>query len=150
LLVDFRAVNAVTPVKGGRIPLIVEMLEALQGAKYFTSLDLQSGYWQRALDPRVREKTAFLTHDYLFEFRVLPFGLKNGPFFFQMAMDKVLAGLQPHQAHVHLDDIVVHSENFVQHIADMREILDRLREMKLLVKLQKGTSCVPENFLPWS
>ena len=90
-VIDFRQINSISTLQGGKIPLIADTLDALKGAKFFTSLDLKSGYWQMAVAEEDREKTAFLTHEGLFEFNVMPFGLKSAPFSFQRAMDHILA-----------------------------------------------------------
>jgi len=70
-----------------------DTLDTLSGSKWSSTLDLLSGYWQVEMDPGDREKTAFSTHDGLFEFKVMPFGLCNAPATFQRLMDLVLAGI---------------------------------------------------------
>ena len=59
------------------MPLVSDTLDALSGTKYFSTLDLKSGYWQIEMHPESREKTAFVTHNGLYEFNVMPFGLTN-------------------------------------------------------------------------
>jgi hypothetical protein len=110
-VIDFRQLNAVSKLEGGKIPSITETLEALSGATLFSSIDLASGYWQMEMAEKDREKTAFLTHEGLYEFRVMPFGLKSAPFSFQRAMEGVLAGLQS-MCHVYLDDVMCHVKSF--------------------------------------
>ena len=77
--VDYRKLNEVTKKDAYPIPRIDEMLETLRGAKWFTTLDLASGYWQVEMDPRSRDKTAFITKFGIYEFNVMPFGLTNIP-----------------------------------------------------------------------
>ena len=93
-----------------------DALDALASCKWFTTLDLLSGYWQVEVDPRDREKTAFTTYDGLFEFMKMPFGLCNAPATFQRLMDLVLAGLQWNNCLVYLDDILITGKTFKEHL----------------------------------
>jgi len=105
--IDYRKVNAVTRKDAYPLPRVDDTLDTLAGSKWFSALDLLSGYWQVEVNPEDREKTAFCTHEGLFEFRVMPFGLCNAPATFQRLMDAVLAGLQWSSCLVYLDDIVI-------------------------------------------
>ena len=90
--VDFRRLNKVTKKNSYPLPLIDDILALLGKAKYFTSLDLKSCYWQVAMDEKDKEKTTFACHKGLFEFNVMPFGLSNAPAVFQELMSVVLQG----------------------------------------------------------
>lgn len=92
--VDYRKLNRVTKKDVYPLPRIDDALDRLRTAKYFSSLDLKSIYWQIEVDERDREKTAFVTPDGLYEFKVVPFGLCSAPATFQRMMDSVLAGLK--------------------------------------------------------
>ena len=89
------------------LPRVDDLLDSLEGAQWFSTLDLASGYWQVEVDPQHREKTAFNTGQGLYEFRVMPFGLCNAPSTFQRLMELVLAGLSWDICLAYLDDIVV-------------------------------------------
>ncbi|KRX46254.1 Transposon Ty3-I Gag-Pol polyprotein [Trichinella murrelli] len=104
--VDYRRLNAVTRVNAQPMPRIDDTLTALAGAKWFSTLDLASGYWQVEVAGRDREKTVFSTPLGLFQFRVIPFGLCKAPATFQR-LEKALRGLTWNTCLVYLDDIMV-------------------------------------------
>ena len=89
------------------------------------------------MDPQDAEKTAFATHRGLFQFRVMPFGLCNAPATFERLMEFVLAGLQWSKCLVYLDDIIVYSKTFEEHLQHLREVFQRLREVGLKLKPSK-------------
>jgi len=91
--VDYRRLNSVTIQDAYPLPQIDESLDALAGSKYFSILDLLSGYWQVPLSPDARDKAAFITCDGLWKWKVLPFGLTSAPATFQRLMEQVLSGL---------------------------------------------------------
>lgn len=135
--IDYRKLNSVTKKDAYPLPRIDEILDHLSGAKYFSSLDLASGYWQVEVEPEDREKTAFITGEGLFQFKVLPFGLSNAPGTFQRLMDAVLSGLKWKIALVYLDDIVVWSATIEEHLSRLREVFSRIRQAGLKLKPQK-------------
>jgi hypothetical protein len=116
LCVDYRKVNALTKKDAYPIPRIDDMLSAMQGAKWFTTLDLASGYWQVEMDPSDREKTAFIVKQGTYEFTVMPFGLTNAPATFQRLMNQVFNGLLYKGVIVYLDDINIYSKTFEEQI----------------------------------
>ena len=107
--VDYRALNEVTKKDSYPLPRIDDCFDALTGTHWFSSIDLQSGYWQVGLSPSAMEKTAFSCPSGLFQFKVLPFGVCNGPPMFQRLMEHVLAGLQWKICLLYLDDFFVTS-----------------------------------------
>ena len=134
--VDFRKLNKITKLNSYPLPLIDDILALLGNAKYFTSLDLKSGYWQVLMDEADKEKTAFTCHRGLFQFNVMPFGLSNAPAIFQELMSIVLADLDQF-AIAYLDDILIFSSSLDEHLGHIQQVFDRLRQHDLRLKLKK-------------
>ena len=135
--VDFRLLNDITVKDAYPIPRIDETLDSLGGALFFTTLDLASGYWQVLLAAEDRAKTAFSTNGGHFEFQVMPFGLTNAPATFQRLMDVVLRGLTLDSCLVYLDDVLVHSRTFEEHLCRLRAVFERLRTAGLKLRTEK-------------
>ena len=114
--VDFCCLNAATKKDVYPLPRIDDILDTLGESRFFSSLDLASGYWQVELDHESRQKSAFTTYCGLFEFVRMPFGLCNVPATFQRLMQRVLAGLEWRTCFVYLDDILVASRSFEEHL----------------------------------
>lgn len=105
--VDYRHLNKITKKDVYPLPRIDDALDCLHGAKYFSSIDLRSGYWQIAVDEMDREKTAFITPDGLYQFKVMPFGLCNAPATFERMMDSLLLGFKWSTCLCYLDDVII-------------------------------------------
>lgn len=140
-MVDFSKLNQVTRKDRYPLPNINDTLDALGKAKFFTTLDLAAGYWQVQMKPEDKDKTAFSTPKGQYHFKVLPFGLCNAPSTFQRLMDQVLRGLQGKTCLVYLDDIIIYSESFDEHLNHLREVLDRLKHANLKLKPKKCYIC---------
>lgn len=136
LCLDFRKLNSQTIRDSYMLPLIETTLDSLCGAKWFTSLDLQSGYWQVEIEEEDKPKTAFRVGNIgFFECNRMPFGLTNAPAVFQRLMEQTLADLT--NVLVYIDDIIVHSPNFKQHLEDLEMCFIRLRDAGLKLKPSK-------------
>jgi hypothetical protein len=133
---DFRMLNRATIKNKFPMPRIDDLLDVLHGKRVFSSLDLQSGYWQIALSPEDMKKSAFNTHFGHFEFKVMTFGLANAPATFQSLMNDIFADCRDFVV-VYLDDILVFSDSPEQHLQHLKRVLDRLREHKLYAQLPK-------------
>ena len=141
LCVDYRNLNSVTKPDKFLIPRIDDILDQLGESKYFSILDMASGYWQIKVSEESQEKTAFITQSGLYEFRVMPFGLTNTPGVFQRLMQRVIGGLNTKEGtdfvRVYIDDLIVFSRSLKEHIAHLRQVLSRLRGANLKLKPSK-------------
>lgn len=137
LCVDYRKLNAKTRRDAFPLPRIDESFDALRGAKFFSTVDLASGYHQIAVSDRDRAKTAFTTPFGLFEYRRMPFGVCNGPSTFQRLMQSVMSDLIFQVLIVYLDDILLFSQTFEEHLERLEMVLKRLTDTGLKVKLGK-------------
>lgn len=135
--VDYRKLNGVTVKDVYPLPRVEETLARLQGAAFFSIMDLQSGYWQVPIQEEDKPKTAFVTADGLYQFKVMPFGLCAAPSTFQRMMDVVLSGLRWSSCLVYLDDIIIYSATFEEHLERLKGVLSCLRDANLKVKLKK-------------
>lgn len=133
--VDYRKLNSVTVIDNEPIPNIEEIMSEIGEAKYFSKIDLSKGYWQIPVDERDKEKTAFVTPEGQYQFRVLPFGMVNAPAVFTRMMRKLLEGL-PHVVH-YIDDVLVYSQTWEEHMDDLRRVFQRLREAHLTARPSK-------------
>ena len=112
-------------------------LIVLQGAKYFSKIDLRSGYYQIRVNPTDVPKTAFRTRYGHYEFLVLPMGLTNAPATFMHLMQSILSGTLDNFTIVFLDDILIYSKTLEEHKVHVKQVMDILRKNKLYAKLSK-------------
>ena len=137
LCIDYRKINEKTIKDSYALPRIEETLDALHGAKWFSSLDLQSGYWQVEIEEADKQKTAFTTPMGFYECNRLPFGLTNAPATFQRLMEKCMGDLHLKECLIYLDDIIVFSSTFEEHLERLERVLNRLIEYGLKLKPSK-------------
>ena len=137
--VDYRNLNSVTKAGVFPLPRIDDLLDKLGAAKYFTTLDLAAGYWQIKMEKCSQEKTAFITHQGLYEFNVMPFGVINAPAVFQRLMQRVLMNLKASEefVSVYLDDIIIFSKTLQDHLNHLEVVFCSLRKANLKLKPTK-------------
>jgi hypothetical protein len=137
LCVDFRKLNAYTIKNKFPLPVIEELFEELVGAKWFTNLDLRSGFHQIMVEEGDRYKTTFQTHCGHFEYKVMPYGLTGAPATFQAIMNHILAPLLRKCVVVFIDDILIYSKAYEEHIHHVKQVFELLREHQFKVRLSK-------------
>ncbi|CAF3711733.1 unnamed protein product [Rotaria socialis] len=135
--IDYRNLNSITQKDIYPLPRIDDVIERLNGSHIFSKIDLRSGYFQVPLASEERNKTAFITHDGLWHFNRLPQGLKNSPSVFQRLMNKTLGSLRWDVCLAYLDDIVIYSRSFNQHLIDVGNICHVLHESNFKLNYNK-------------
>jgi transposase InsO family protein len=135
--VDYRKLNEVTEKDAYPLPRIDDCLDCLSGAKLFSTLDLQAGYWQIEVKEEDRPKTAFITRSGLYEYVTMPFGLTNGPGTFERCMELVLRGLQWKTLLIYLDDVILFCQSVPQSLEQLDEVFGRLAQAGLKLKPSK-------------
>ena len=135
MVIDYRSLNKITIKNRYPLPRIDDLFDRLHGSKYFSSLDLMSGYHQIKIKDSDVPKTAFRTPVGHYEFLVLPFGLSNAPATFQSIMNRIFADLD--FVIVYLDDILIFSKTLEEHEEHVKIVLDVLRKEQLIAKLSK-------------
>ena len=139
ICVDFRALNKVTKSNVYPLPRIDKCYRNLADAKFFTGLDLHSGYWQIRLADEAKEKTAFTCWYGHFQFHVMPFGLTNAPATFQRMMNDILHKYIDRTAMAYLDDMSIYSRSKEEHIKHVLEIARELQKHSLILNEKKCT-----------
>ena len=124
--VDYRKLNAVAKFDAYPMPRVEEIFEQIGRAEIISTLDLAKGYWQIPMSAESKERTAFTTPFGLYEFQVMPFGLHNAPATFQRLMNHILRGSEAF-AGVYIDDIVVFSQTWEEHLRHLRDVFSCLQ-----------------------
>ena len=137
IVIDYRKLNEKTIEDKYPLPQISDLLDKLGRCRYFSIIDLKSGFHQIEMDPESREKTAFSTPNYHLEFNRMPFGLKNSPATFQRLMDNILRGIANEYCCVYLDDVIIFSTSLSEHLLRLEEVFKRLRKANLKIQLDK-------------
>ncbi|GBG65832.1 hypothetical protein CBR_g53804 [Chara braunii] len=137
MCIDYRGLNAITVKNVEPLPRIADLLDRVQGCRYFTKIDLKSGYHQIAVRPEDQHKTAFQTRYGLYEFVVMPFGLCNAPGTFQHAMNRIFHDYLDKFIVVYLDYILISSRTVEEHAEHLKTVLGLLRQHQYKVNLDK-------------
>lgn len=137
LVVDMRRLNSLCLLESVKLPHIDDIFALLNGARYFTTVDLRAGFHQIPLSHEAQQKCSFSCHKGKFSYRVLPYGLKNAPNIFSDVVTRLLKGLEGF-ALAYIDDILIFSCGDINdHINKVEQVLNRLKEHKLKLKLEK-------------
>lgn len=137
MVIDYRNLNEITIGDKYPLPNITDVLDQLGKCKYFTTLDLASGFHQIEVNPSDIPKTAFSVEFGHYEFLRMPFGLKNSPATFQRAVNNVLTGLQGEICLVYLDDIIIFSSDLQDHMTRLEKVFKRLQTNNLKLQPDK-------------
>src|SRR6266540_2233911 len=135
--VYYKKTNAIIIVDAHSLPIVNDTVDKIGEKKYYTSIDLASGYWQVEMDENSQDITAFITLWGLYQFNVMLFGLTNAPATFQRLMNYVLHDYLNDFVVVYLDDILICSDTFEEHLAHLRKVFIKLRKANLVIKLKK-------------
>lgn len=144
LCLDYRHLNKRMMCDRYPIPLLWQQVQRAAGFRYYVTIDLNWGFWNLPLAPSSRHYTALVTHRGLFEFTVVPFGIKNSPPEFQRMMDGVLSDLLHERVICYVDDIVIYGDDIQEVLNLLRRVLKRLKENGLVIKLAKTALLEPE------
>ena len=135
--VDYRALNAITVKNKYPLPRVDELFDRLHGTRYFSKLDLRSGYWQIRVREEDVPKTAFRSRYGSYEWLVLPMGLTNAPATFMHLMNQIFRPYLDQFVIVFLDDVLIYSRTLAEHRRHVRLALDVLRKHQLYAKESK-------------
>ncbi|KAE8250242.1 hypothetical protein A4X13_0g4880, partial [Tilletia indica] len=141
--VDYRQLNAITVADRYPLPTTDSVFHTLMGKSWFSSLDAIRGYHQMPVKPEDRWKTAFVCHRGLYQYKAVPFGLRNAPAGFQRLMDKILGALRWKEAVIYIDDTVVATETLEEHLRALDTLLSRATAAGLKFSPAKCTFAVP-------
>jgi hypothetical protein len=131
--------NKITKSISHPLPRLEDVFDCIgdTGATIFSTLDLNSAYFQIELDPETKHKAAFVTHESVYTFNRMPFGLKNAPMSFQMLMSQVFRGLHWKCVLCYIDDILIFSKNIDEHLDHLHQVFSKLREANLTLHSEK-------------
>ena len=133
---DFRKVNDKTKSDSFPISRIADCIDQIGNAKFVSTFDMLKGYWQVPLTQRVREISAFVTPSGLYQYKVMPFGMKNAPATFQRMVNKLVRDIDGCEGYI--DDVVIFSDNWSDHIRQIERFFQIMREAKLTINLMKS------------
>ena len=133
---DFRKVNDKTKSDSFPIPRFADCIDQIGNAKFVSTFDMLKGYWQVPLTQRAREISAFVTPSGLYQYKVMPFGMKNAPATFQRMVNKLVRDIDGCEGYI--DDFVIFSDNWLDHIRQIEHFFQIMQEAKLTINLMKS------------
>ena len=138
LCIDYRQLNERTVKDSYALPRMEEIFDSLHGAKYFSTIDMKSGYYQIEVEEAHKERTAFTVGMLgFYEYNKMPFGLTNSPATYQRLMEEILGDLNMKICLIYLDDLIIYSDTFEQHLERLDIVLNKLREANLKLAPEK-------------
>ncbi|KAJ3007678.1 hypothetical protein NUW54_g3453 [Trametes sanguinea] len=137
MVIDYRKLNELTIPDEFPLPKQEDIMHALSGAQWLSTMDALAGFTQIIIEEKDRPKTAFRTHRGLWQFRRMPFGLRNGPSIFQRVMQNILAPYLFVFALVYIDDIVVYSRTFEEHLEHLDRVLNAIKQAGITLSPSK-------------
>jgi hypothetical protein len=143
-VIDYRRINSLTVKEPYPIPRADEAFDALTKANLMTTFDLTWGYWQTPLAEEDKKKTAFTTRSGRWEYNVLPMGITNAAPTFQRNMESMLSGLLWKKCIIYIDDVIIFGSTFEEHLANIEEVLDRMKRYNVMAKPSKCKFCQEE------
>jgi hypothetical protein len=144
MAIDFRAVNEATVKDKTPLPSHTDMRSQIRGSKFLSKVDIRDAFHMIRIRDEDCHKTAFKTKYGLYEYTVCPFGLSNSPATFMRMMNRIFRDLMGECVLFHVDDILIYSETYEQHILDIEKVMERLKKNALHVKLTKCEFAVSE------
>ena len=136
LCTDFRKLNALTVEDPFPMPRVDALLDRLGGARFLTKLDMTRGYWQVPIESSSVPYTGFVTPQGHYQWRYMSFGLRNAPATFSKLVRKLFQGLESF-CEAYLDDVLIFSKNWEDHVSQMKQVLQRIAEAHLKLNLKK-------------
>ena len=137
MVINYQELNKITITAEPALPNITTIMEQLHGARWFTIMDMESGFHQVRVAPEDQHKTAFRCYFGHFEFKVMPFGLKGAPGTFQTIMNDILMEHVAVRCAIYLDDVLVYSKDLATHVKDVALVLGELRRHRMYPKISK-------------
>lgn len=145
MCIDYRKLNEISVKDAYPMPQIPSILNRLKEAKFVTAIDLKNGYWQVSIEPKSRQYTAFTVPGRgLYQWKVMPFGLHSAPATFQRLLDQVITMECEPFAIAYLDDIIIFSKSFEDHLQHIKTVLTRLQQAGLKINKEKSIFCKKE------
>ncbi|CAB4005229.1 Retrovirus-related Pol poly from transposon, partial [Paramuricea clavata] len=133
---DYRKVNNLTKSDNFPIPRMDDCVDKIGNAKYVSKFDLLKGFWQIPLSERAKEVSAFVTPRGLYQYKVMPFGMRNSPATFQRLINQIISQIDGCEGYI--DDVIIYSDTWEEHLEILRKFFKRLSEAKLTINLVKS------------